>query len=909
MRESKSALLGERGMFSHRATSGSPIAESTTARTASRTERRTTEPSVTVFGRFTRRTYYALVGARPLALAAGAAATAAATTVTAGTAILARLARRGILRPLDELLRRDHGVAFVLLDEVEADAPPRLVHFLHDHVQDVAAGDHVLDVVDAAGPDVRDVEQTVGALLQLDERAEVGRLDDATGVGVADLGLLRQVPDRLDGGVALRALGGVDEDRAVLLDVDLDLVLRLERADRLAALADDHPDELRVDLDRRDPRSVLGERLARCRDRGLHRAEDRHAGILRLRQRLLHDLAADAGDLDVHLQRRDPLARAGDLEVHVTEVILGALDVGQDLVGVAFLDEAHRDAGDRRRDRHARVHQRERRAADRAHRRGAVRLERLRDDPDRVRELLRRRQDRLERALCERTVADVAPLRRAHTARLTDRVGREVVVVHEPAVPLEREVVDPLPLLRSPERQQRHDLRLPAGEEARAVGPRHHAGLDLDRPDLRRRATVGADLMHRDLLTDKALVDRLARLLDVALRQRVLDDGLTVGRRRTDRERQLDVLDDPLEEEAALGGLELLRVLLSVGQPPQVVLELLAHDRLDRDRALLLEDRVQGHTHLQLLRDVLLRHRVGDRADFLLEDLLDDVGGLAEALLLDARPDGVAVLALEPLCRRRVEPLRLPDLRAELVLRVAELDDLAMCDLERLEELVLGHLVRAGLDHGQAVLRADDDQVEVGALRLLQRRVDHELALDQCHPDRADRPEEGQRRDSQRRRDGVDAENVVRGHHVGREDRGDALRLVAVALREERPHRAVGHPGGEDGALGRAALPLEEPAGDLAGGVHALLDVDRQREEVRAFARLRPALGRAEDDGLTGADDDRSVGLLRQLAALERNLLAADLDGHGNRHPCGVLSLNNAHSSIPPLCCCLERLG
>jgi hypothetical protein len=39
-------------------------------------------------------------------------------------------------------------VAFVLLDELEADAAPRLVHFLHDHVEDVATGDHVLDVVD-----------------------------------------------------------------------------------------------------------------------------------------------------------------------------------------------------------------------------------------------------------------------------------------------------------------------------------------------------------------------------------------------------------------------------------------------------------------------------------------------------------------------------------------------------------------------------------------------------------------------------------------------------------------------------------------------------------------------------------------------------------------------------------------
>ena len=52
------------------------------------------------------------------------------------------------------------------------------------------------------------------------------------------------------------ALGRVDQDRAVLLDIDLDVVVALERADRLAALADHEPDLLGVDLDRRDPRSV-----------------------------------------------------------------------------------------------------------------------------------------------------------------------------------------------------------------------------------------------------------------------------------------------------------------------------------------------------------------------------------------------------------------------------------------------------------------------------------------------------------------------------------------------------------------------------------------------------------------------------------------------------------------------------
>ena len=72
------------------------------------------------------------------------------------------------------------------------------------------------------------------------------------------------------------------------------------------------------------------------------------ARLLGLRERVAQDVERHAGDLDVHLERGDPVLRAGDLEVHVAEVVLDAGDVGQDDVVVALLDEAHRDAGDRR---------------------------------------------------------------------------------------------------------------------------------------------------------------------------------------------------------------------------------------------------------------------------------------------------------------------------------------------------------------------------------------------------------------------------------------------------------------------------------------------------------------------------------------------------------------------------------
>ena len=49
-----------------------------------------------------------------------------------------------------------------------------------------------------------------------------------------------------------------------------------------------------------------------------------------------------------------------------------------------------------------------------------------------------------------------------------------------------------------------------------------------------------------------------------------------------------------------------------------------------------------------------------------------------------------------------------------------------------------------------------------------------------------------------------------------------------------------------------------------------------QREEVRALARLHPPLGGREHHRLAGADDDRAVSLLGELARLEADLLVAD---------------------------------
>ena len=155
--------------------------------------------------------------------------------------------------------------------------------------------------------------------------------------------------------------------------------------------------------------------------------------------------------------------------------------------------------------------------------------------------------------------------------------------------------------------------------------------------------------------------------------------------------------------------------------------------------------------------------------------------------------------------------LRLAGLLGELALRGAQLLDRLVGDVERVEDLRLGDLVGAGLDHQDRLVGAGDDQVEIGVLeQVLLVGVDDEVAVDLADPDRADRRRERDVRDHQRRGGAVHREDVVRVDVVDRHRHRDQLGLVAPALGEQRADRAVDQARGERRLLARATLALEE---------------------------------------------------------------------------------------------------
>src|SRR5207249_9765963 len=92
-----------------------------------------------------------------------------------------------------------------------------------------------------------------------------------------------------------------------------------------------------------------------------------------------------------------------------------------------------------------------------------------------------------------------------------------------------------------------------------------------------------------------------------------------------------------------------------------------------------LGDESEALPHLHRPDDVVLGRVHAERRDHFLEDR----AGLAQALDADPAANLVAVRGLELLRHLRVEPLRLADLAPEVILRLAELRDLGVSNLDR----------------------------------------------------------------------------------------------------------------------------------------------------------------------------------------------------------------------------------
>ena len=156
-------------------------------------------------------------------------------------------------------------------------------------------------------------------------------------------------------------------------------------------------------------------------------------------------------------------------------------------------------------------------AAHRGHRRAAVGLEDLRDDPQGVGEVLLRRQHPGQRPLGQVAVADLAPAGPAQRLGLAGRERREVVVEHEALLDLVGQPLDVLRVLLGAQRGGHQRLGLTAGEQRRAVGAGQHPDLAGDLPDVGGGPAVDAPAGVQHQLAQVLLLGRLEGLLQLGI--------------------------------------------------------------------------------------------------------------------------------------------------------------------------------------------------------------------------------------------------------------------------------------------------------------------------------------------------------------------------------------------------------
>src|SRR3546814_5455419 len=101
---------------------------------------------------------------------------------------------------------------------------------------------------------------------------------------------------------------------------------------------------------------------------------------------------------------------------------------------------------------------------------------------------------------------------------------------------------------------------------------------------------------------------------------------------------------------------------------------------------------------------------------------------------------------------------------------------------------------------------------------------------------------------------------------------------VKETVGEQRAERTVDKAADQSFHCGRAAVALEEAAGDTAGRRIFFLIVDGEREEILPVLHRLGGSDGAEHNRLAQARDDRAIGLAGNLARFERQRFAAPLD-------------------------------
>ncbi len=275
---------------------------------------------------------------------------------------------------------------------------------------------------------------------------------------------------------------------------------------------------------------------------------------------------------------------------------------------------------------------------------------------------------------------------------------------------------------------------------------------------------------------------------------------------------------------------------------------------------------------LRLVREELFKHL-----------LLDGPNILGPLLLLATRlgrPHGVVGFipkdSLEWVFGRCLECWLLKAKFADqLLLQFTQRLDRAVGELDCLDHVLIGQLVRKSFDHRDFVIVAGNDQVEIALQHLGVRGEEHELAVDATDSHTRDWPAKRRRANHQCRTRSCAAKRrgivlAIRSQHVGLN-----LNLVLIALREEGAQRPISDAGGQNLTGRRAAFTLEEAAGKSSCCSEPLAIIDLQWEEVDSRTR-RTELSRHKQHRFAVLQKHSSAGLLCDFTGREPHDAAGD---------------------------------
>ena len=200
------------------------------------------------------------------------------------------------------------------------------------------------------------------------------------------------------------------------------------------------------------------------------------------------------------------------------------------------------------------------------------------------------------------------------------------------------------------------------------------------------------------------------------------------------------------------------------------------------------------------------------------------------------RRKSVQILLID--LNRTHQALRLPRAAHQVFDRRTDLLDLLMRKFNRIDNALFRNLLRARLNHHDAVLRADDHDVQQALRTFRIRGIHNKLIVHNANPHRAYWPVKRNIAQRQRTTRAVDPQHIRIIFLIRGVNKRHNLRLIPEGLGKQRPDRTIDLPARQNLLLARPSLTLNKSAGNPSTCVRKLAILHSQREKVDSLFRV-----------------------------------------------------------------------